>query len=87
MNKPERENMSELIQSKEDLIQYLTTKRIASKSPPESVNVTTKLRRVVMTDESQGKFVHKGRVRQFVFKSLGGGVYSASINELGVNDE
>jgi hypothetical protein len=71
--------MSELIQSKQDLIEYLTTKKVASKEPPKTVNVTTKLRRIVMTDEMQGKFIHKGTFKRFVFKSLGGGVYSAEI--------
>lgn len=71
--------MSELIKSKEDLISYLTTKQIASKEPPKSVNVTTNLRKLVMTDELQGKFIHKGLSKRFVFKSLGGGVYSAEI--------
>lgn len=73
------EKMSELIQSKGDLIFYLTNKQIASKEPPKSVNVTTRLRRVVMTDELQGEFIHKGRSKQFEFKSLGGGVFQASI--------
>ena len=71
--------MSELIENKEDLISYLTTKQIASKEPPKSVNVSTRLRRVVMTDEMQGRFVYKGSIREFVFSNLGGGVYSASI--------
>ena len=73
--------MSELIRTKEELISYLTTKRIASKIPPKSVNVTTGLRKLVLTDEYQGKFINKGCVREFEFKSLGGGVYSASIKE------
>ena len=71
--------MTDLIQNKQDLIDYLTVKPIASKEPPKTVNVTTKLRRIVMTDEMQGKFIHKGRFKRFVFKSLGGGVYSAEI--------
>ena len=73
--------MGELIQSKQDLMEYLTTKQVASKHPPESVNVTTSLRRVVMTDEMQCKFIHKGEIRIFGFKSLGGGVYSAYIEK------
>ena len=71
--------MTDLIQNKQDLIDYLTIKQIASKEPPKTVNVTTKLRRIVMTDELQGKFIHKGVSKRFVFKSLGGGVYSAEI--------
>lgn len=73
--------MSELIQNKAELISYLTTKQIASKEPPKSVNVTTKLRRIVMTDEMQGKFIHKGSSKTFEFKSVGGGVYVASIKD------
>ena len=69
----------ELIQDKEDLIYYLTTKRIASKLPPESVNVTSKLRKSILTEVLQGEFIHKGRIRRFEFKNLGGGVYSAHI--------
>lgn len=71
--------MTELIKNKDDLISYLTVKKIASKEPPKSVNVTTRLRREVMTDDMQGSFIHNGRHRKFEFKSLGGGVYSASI--------
>lgn len=74
--------MNTLIQTKEDLISYLTTKQITSKSPPTKVNVTTKLRRDVLTDELQGKFIQGGKVRQFKFKSIGGGVYEASISAL-----
>lgn len=72
----------ELIRDKADLIGYLTTKRIASKNPPSSVNVTTKIRREIMTDEVQGSFIYKGMVRHFEFKNVGGGVYVAKIKEL-----
>ena len=71
--------MSELIQSKDDLITYLTTKALASNSPPISVNVTTKLRRDVMTDENQGRFSHDGKIKLLKFENAGGGVYIASI--------
>ena len=73
--------MSELIQTKEDLVSYLTTKQIASKEPQKQVNVSTKLRRLILTDELQGKFIHKGAVKKFGFKSIGGGVYTAFIEE------
>lgn len=73
--------MSELIRHKQDLIEYLTTKRIASKNPPEHVNVTSSLRKSVLTDETQGFFIHKGQHREFEFKSMGGGVYRASIKK------
>ena len=76
--------MSELIRHKQDLIEYLTTKRIASKKPPEHVNVTSSLRKSVLTDEMQGFFIHKGQHREFEFKSLGGGVYQAKIKEKGI---
>lgn len=71
--------MSELTTNKDDLISYLTTKKIASNKPPESVMVTTSLRRKVLTDEMQGYFIHKGKHSKFDFKSIGGGVYKASI--------
>ncbi len=71
--------MTELIKTREDLISYLTTKKIASKNPPQSVIVTTKLRRLIMTDENQGRFIHKGMHMRFGFESLGGGVYKAFI--------
>ena len=71
--------MSELIRNKQDLIWYLTTKKIASKNPPEHVNVTSSLRKSVLTDEMQGFFIHKGHHREFEFKSMGGGVYQAKI--------
>jgi len=64
------------------LISYLTTKKLASKSLPESVNVSTSLRKQIMTDEMQGKFIHKGTVKVFKFDSLGGGVYKAYIADL-----
>lgn len=73
--------MSELIRHKQDLIEYLTTKRIASKNPPEHVNVTSALRKSVLTDEMQGFFIYKGRHTEFDFKNLGGGVYRASIKK------
>ena len=73
--------MSELIRHKQDLIEYLTTKRIASKNPPKHVNVTSSLRKSVLTDETQGFFIHKGQHREFEFKSMGGGVYQAKIKE------
>lgn len=73
--------MSELITSKGDLISYLTTKKIASSKPPESVMVTTSLRRKVLTDEMQGRFIHNGKYSKFEFKSIGGGVYEVSISE------
>lgn len=73
--------MSELIRNKQDLISYLTTKKIASKNMPEYVNVTSQLRKSVLTDESQGSFIYKGRHTQFDFKNLGGGVYRASIKK------
>ena len=71
--------MSELIQTKECLVHYLTTKQIASKYPPKSANVTSRLRKLVMTDDLQGKFSHNGKVKKLKFDSLGGGVYAASI--------
>ena len=77
--------MSELIRHKQDLIEYLTTKRIANKNPPEHVNVTTALRKSVLTDETQGFFIHKGQHREFEFKSLGGGVYQAKIKEKAIS--
>ena len=73
--------MSELIRTKEELISYLTTKQIASKEPPKTVNVSTGLRKSVLTGERQGTFISKGCVREFEFKNLGGGVYLASIKE------
>ena len=73
--------MSELIKNKQDLVWYLTTKKIASKNPPEYVNVTSKLRKSVLTDELQGAFIYKGRHTEFDFKNLGGGVYRASIKK------
>lgn len=74
--------MTTLIKTKEDLIHYLTTKRIASKNPPESVYVTTKLRAAILTDERQGEFTHNGTVKRFSFKNFGGGVYIATIAKL-----
>jgi hypothetical protein len=74
--------VTELIQNKADLIAYLTTKELARKEPPKSVYVTAALRKLIMTDETQGRFVHNGLVKEFKFESIGGGVYMASI----VND-
>jgi len=74
--------MSELIKNKEDLYNYLTTKQVASKSPPEFVYVTTSLRRKILVSEEQGKVIVGGTVKQFEFESVGGGVYKASIQPL-----
>lgn len=78
--------MTELIKNKEDLVSYLTTKKICSKYPPKSVMVTTKLRKEVLTDELQGKFIHNGLVRDLCFEGIGGGVYKAYIKIKGNND-
>lgn len=72
----------DLIQNKEELIAHLTTKKIASKEPPNSVNVTARIRKIVMTDERQGKFSHNGKIEEFAFKNLGDGVYRASIKSI-----
>lgn len=45
----------------------------------EGVMVDTKIRREVLTDINQGKTIIGGRVRIIEFKSMGGGVYRASI--------
>ena len=71
--------MSELIQNKEDLISYLTSKQLCRKTPPDSVNVTSRLRREVMTDETQGWFIVGGAHKKFKFENAGGGVFIASI--------
>lgn len=71
--------MSELIRVKSDLIEYLTVKQIASKSPPSFAYVSTVVRKIILTDENQGKFIHKGCSKSFEFESIGGGVYKASI--------
>jgi hypothetical protein len=74
--------MTGCIQNREDLIHYLTTKQVARKTPPTSVNVTTKIRRLILTGEMQGKFVDAGTVKRFKFDSIGGGVYEASVVSL-----
>jgi hypothetical protein len=71
--------VADLIQSKGELISYLTTKQIANKYPPVSVNVTTALRKTILTDADQGRFINKGESKSIEFKSIGGGVYVASI--------
>ena len=73
--------VAELIQTKSDLISYLTTKQIASKNPPINVNVTTALRKMVLTDNDQGRFINNGESKTIEFKSIGGGVYVASIKD------
>jgi len=45
----------------------------------EGVMVDTKIRREVLTDINQGKTIINGKVRTIQFKSIGGGVYRASI--------
>lgn len=73
--------MNELITSKADLISYLTTKKIASKHPPESVYVSTKLRKQILIGEDQGGFIHKGLHMEFEFTNKGGGVYEAKLKD------
>ena len=46
------------------------------------VFVSTKIRREVMTSVEQGEIVLDGQVKRFVFKSLGGGVYKASVQTI-----
>ena len=74
--------MSELIKNKQQLIDYLTNKKLCSNHPPKSVFVTSRLRREVMTDDSQCLFRDQGTWKKFAFKSAGGGVYEASISSL-----
>lgn len=71
--------MTEAVSTKEELINYLTTKPLAKKEPPNSVYVTGKVRKEILTDEQQGKFIYKGSVVMIGFKNLGGGVYEAYI--------
>ena len=71
-----------LVENKDDLIYHLTSKPIASSKPMKSVMVKAKVRANILTDEMQGTFIHKGSVKRFVFKSIGGGVYEALIGEL-----
>jgi hypothetical protein len=71
--------MNELIQTRMELFSYLTTAQIASKNPPKSVNVSTLLRRQILTGPEQGKIIHNGTPKVFKFKSIGGGVYEASL--------
>lgn len=72
----------DLVKNKEDLIYYLTVKPCASQKPQDSVMVKSKVRAEILTDEMQGKFIHQGTVKRFVFKSIGGGVYEARIGDL-----
>lgn len=69
----------DLINNKSELVSYLTTKQIASKAPPKTVMVTAAVRRKVLTDEMQGKFIQKGAVHRLDFEPMGGGVYKAFI--------
>jgi hypothetical protein len=71
--------MGELIQTRMGLLAYLTTAQIASKNPPRSVNVSALLRRQILTGPEQGKIIHEGEGHIFRFKSIGGGVYEASL--------
>jgi len=74
--------MDELIQSTEDLIEILTQKQLCSSELRKSVNVTSKLRRIVLTDVGQGRFIHNGIFHEFNFTNLGGGVYNVTISKL-----
>lgn len=71
----------ELIKNKEDLIWYLTTPTGISKRIPTTVNVTSELRKKILTDHLQGYFILKGCRMKFGFKNLGGGVWSAFIDK------
>lgn len=73
--------MSELIRNIDELISYLTTRKLCSKTPPESVMVSGKIRKEVLTSENQGQFSHNGTVGVIEFESLGGGVYEAFIKK------
>jgi hypothetical protein len=73
--------MTELIKTVGELVSYLTTRKLCSKTPPESVMVSGKIRKEVLTSENQGWFSHNGTIGVIEFESLGGGVYKAFIKK------
>ena len=48
----------------------------------EGVFVTSKIRKEVLTGESQGRIILDGTVKRIAFKNLGCGVYKAYITSL-----
>ena len=48
----------------------------------DGVNVTSKIRRDVMTNGRQGKITIGGIVKQIIFEDLGAGVYLAKVEKL-----
>lgn len=76
--------MKELIRNEEELRDFffgITNLPNSLRVRPayNTVNVGTKVRREVMLSNDQGRIVMDGRVKQIVFKSLGGGVWNASL--------
>ena len=67
--------MKELINNEEELRNWFLSKELCSKELNKTAFVSTKVRRMVMTGMNQGKVTIDGRVKMYVFKSVGGGVY------------
>lgn len=74
--------MDELIQNREDLIQWFNSKRICSKEKNKEVMVSTKIRKEVLTSYEQGTVIIGGEVKRFNFKSLSGGVWLVTLKGL-----
>ena len=81
-------DFEQLIKTQEELYEHFmfcsrsnASERI-KKQIFEGVNVTSKIRRDVMTNNRQGKITIGGIVKQIVFENLGGGVYLAKVEKL-----
>lgn len=72
--------MNRTIETPEDLNDWFFRRQSLPNEMLDGVNITTKIRRDVLTSESQGKIVLNGKLYWISFDNLGGDVYRAYVN-------
>ena len=65
----------ELINYEKGLFNWFTSKQLCNREYNKQVFVSTKIRKLIMTGDNQGRLTIDGVVKMYVFKSVGGGVY------------
>ena len=66
----------------------MTNLRIKNKAFLDGIYIDSKLRREILTGENSGKITIGGRVEEYVFENLGGGVYKCRVsNQLSYTSE
>ena len=67
--------MSELINNEKELCDWFTSKQLCSNELNKQVFISTRVRKLILTGDNQGRVTIDGTVKMFVFKPVGGGVY------------